>query len=132
MDGFSITALIMALSGALTAIGGVILSRSGQRDTARQQVAATTLQERVQEHDVYRDLVTDLRAELERLQLSNDADRARGQRARDANLATIEQLRDTVATLRMLVVAQVAQVADVDPNTLVPPDDADERDEHTD
>jgi len=95
------TALIMAVSGAVASIAGVFLSRRGQKDAAVQQVAVQRLSEQKAEHDIYRDLVTDLRAEVARLYDANARERA-------SSDALVAHLRDTIETLRSVVLSEVA------------------------
>lgn len=113
--GVDVTALLMAVSGAIASIAGVLLSRRGQKDAAVQQSAANRLTEQKQEHDVYRDLVTDLQTEIARLHEMHTRERA------DTG-KLVAHLRDTIETLRTVVLSEVA--------TQVALDATDECDQH--
>lgn len=102
--GVDLTALIMAISGTLTAVAGIWMSRTGQSDTRRQQQAANALTSQKQEHDYYRDLVTDQRVEIDRMSASCDRERA-------AHEQTVAHLRDTITTLRSVVLDEVARAS---------------------
>lgn len=69
------TTLIVAVSGVLVALVGAFFTRLANRDANQQQNRANALAVRVEEHELYRDLVAELRTEVERVRLARGADR---------------------------------------------------------
>lgn len=101
----------MALSGSAVTALGLVLSRLGQRDTSRQQAAANVLAEEQQQHTYYRDLVNDLRAQLDREHEEAQRRYERVALDRQADDQLIRGLRDTIETLRRVVLDEVAKSA---------------------
>lgn len=102
-------ALIIALSALITAVGGTVLSRRGKRNEDQQQSAANELQSKAQNHDYYRDLVQDHRAEIDRLQDEISEARVQLTRERLEHRGEMSHMRDIVATLRDVVHSEIAQ-----------------------
>lgn len=110
-----ITAVIIAVSGVM----GLILSHKlgiiGQKNDAKQQAAATKLQERIAAFDELESLNDRLNAEIGRLRdLVNEAEArgdvrlaAQGRRCRDR----IEELTTAVSTLQSVVLSEVARAS---------------------
>lgn len=68
-------ALYVALSGAVVTALGVLFTRLSSRDAARATAAAHQLDEIREQHALYRDLVAELRTEVERTRLARESDR---------------------------------------------------------
>ena len=109
-------ALIVAFSGLLTAVWGVKQSKKGQAVEERQRVAANDLAERAQNHDIYRDMVTDLQTQIEHKNAElcrKDAEVTRQLELRrhehEACSETTHHLQGLVKTLQHVVLDEVAR-----------------------
>lgn len=106
--------LLGLLTISVTALG-IMLSRRGQKEQARQQVIANDLADRAERFDELNELVKTLTGEISRLRSQigemegshNAAFRAQAQRCQE----TVNQLVDTVATLQTVVQDEVARAA---------------------
>lgn len=94
--------LITAVVGAVVALGGLRMSRSGQRAERAQQMVANELQRKAQDHDYYRGLVADQRAEIDRLHGELVEERRR-------YTQDMGHQRDVTSTLRDVVRSEVAK-----------------------
>lgn len=111
MQGVTVdpAALIVAVSGLVTTFFGIKRWSSGRRNEREQQQVANELARKAQDHDVYRDMVNDLRteitrkdSEIERLQ----ADRHELQKDYTADMG---HLRSIIDTLRVTVHSEIAK-----------------------
>lgn len=102
------SAFIVAISGLITVVFGVAGSRSGTRNERRQQEIANALQTKSQNHDVYRDMVTDLERQVDRCR--SEAEHASDdlRREREDHRAVVAQLREIITTLRSVVQSEIA------------------------
>lgn len=77
MDVTTVTGLIIAVTGAVTAVGAVLAGRRGSRLQERNQSAAQVFQERVQRFAEVESYANRMREDNERLLAANDALRDR-------------------------------------------------------
>lgn len=101
-------ALIVAMSGLLTAGWGIRQSRSGQRSERQQQSAANELQLKAQNHDVYRDMVADLERQVDRRDAEIEALQDERTQLRREYRTDLAHLREVVTTLRDVVHSEIA------------------------
>lgn len=109
------TGLFLGLLTVSVTMLGIVLSRRGQKEQARQQVAANELAERAERFDELNTLVGTLSAEVTRLQTqiremeqgNHNALRAQATRCRE----TVDHLVDTVTTLQTVVQDEVTRAA---------------------
>ena len=120
-----LTQIIVAGLATFATIVGVRQARAGQRDTARQQVAANRLQADQLQLEEYRALVPDLRLEVDRAYRARDDARTEHDRERAlrieletaARLAQhqhqeqIRRLTSDMQGLRMIVQDEIAKAA---------------------
>lgn len=111
MDGDFFVKLLMALGGLATGIGGWFLSRRGQQDTARQQLAANRLQERVNVVEELEGVIERLKEERDHLAEARQKEREHleVERERQAQRCQAHLIRliDNVATLQTIVSEEV-------------------------
>jgi hypothetical protein len=86
------TTLIIAITGALVTLVGSIFTRSSNREVVKEQRRANSLAVQREQHEMYRDLTIELRAELERVRSarSSEHDECR-QRIAQLRAALIER-----------------------------------------
>lgn len=113
MSALTSPPFLMAIGALITALGGILLSRRGQRDTREQQVAANALQTRVNTVDELEDIIeqwkgraSDLAAQVEQLHKQHTAEADR-QAARCQ--VQLDRLIDNVATLQTLISDDIAR-----------------------
>jgi ABC-type hemin transport system ATPase subunit len=80
------TTLIIALSGAFVTLVGSALTRASNREVVKEQRKANSLAVQREQHEMYRDLTIELRAELERVRTARSSEH-------DECRARIAQLR---------------------------------------
>lgn len=110
MNAADLAPLIVALTGLLAAIAGIVTARRGRRDSQQQQAAANVVAMRVQNATEQQtafeqrgEIIADLRVELDRLQgllerARDERDQHRAERDRerlraDAAEAELQRLR---------------------------------------
>lgn len=120
-----LTQIIVAGLTAFATIIGVRQVRSGQRDAARQQVAANQLAADQLQLEEYRSLVPDLRAEADRAYTSRDSARAEAEEerlrrievetalrlAQHQNEEQVRRLTSDLHGLRMIVHDEISKAA---------------------
>ncbi len=112
MDATGTAAVIMAGVGLVTGIGGLVLSKTGQRADAEQTEAAHALATRVQRSHEMEGLVDRLEKALERADRELEAERTENDRRshEQANRcrAALMSAMDTVHTLQSIVRDEIA------------------------
>lgn len=118
MDGDLFVKFLMAMGGLATGLGGWLLSRRGQQDTARQQLAAERLQVRVNAVEELEAVIEHLKEERNHIaesktRLAEEVERERERQGVRCH-SHLTRLIDNVATLQSIVSEEVDRSSALD------------------
>lgn len=109
------TGIIMAVSGTVVGVGGLVLSRRGQKDEAVQEAAATKLADRVQGYNELAAYTDRIEKQLEKATAALTAQEVTADRRRNEQSqrcrAALSSAMDTLHTLQAVVRAEISKEA---------------------